>query len=267
MIVAFAGNAAGGGSSLPTTNLTAHFDFSDLATLYKTCTPGNNPAYSSAASADGDAIAIIQSTHPVTPSDITAHPAGNSSPTFPTLKQTTPLLGTRCLDFDGGDFLRIMNRTADSDFSTAITASAGTMIVAFRILAFPSAGNADVIFASKDNGAYFGIYAANQSGTHVSCLNFDGSYLSNNHAAAIDENHVVMWRHESGVLYSSIDGGSESSVASGNTSPVTAIGIGGCDGSTRPFDGRIGEVAVWDIALTGADLTNAIAYFTDKWLP
>jgi hypothetical protein len=54
-------------------------------------------------------------------------------------------------------------------------------------------------------------------------------------------------------------------VTSGTTGSLTnAVFLGTTGGAN--FDGRLGEVAIYNTALTGADLTNALSYFTDKWL-
>ena len=72
-----------------------------------------------------------------------------------------------------------------------------------------------------------------------------------------------------GTLYAALDGGAESATASGNTQVLTGtVRVGTATGAAGTFlDGRIGEIAVYNTALTGTALTDAVTYFTDKWLP
>jgi hypothetical protein len=58
---------------------------------------------------------------------------------------------------------------------------------------------------------------------------------------------------------------SEVSVASGATTDLSdALQLGG-DG-TRFLGCSVGEVLVYDVCLSGADLTNAVNYLTNKWI-
>jgi hypothetical protein len=121
-----------------------------------------------------------------------------------------------------------------------------------------------------DNNAFIGIFLKDVGGGNyvIQSFNWPGSSTSSDISVTVGASHVVMMRHESGVLYISLDGGSESSVSSGNTSNISnfQVLLGKGDGTSQPFDGRIGEVAIYSEPLTGADLTNAIDYFVTKWI-
>jgi hypothetical protein len=76
-----------------------------------------------------------------------------------------------------------------------------------------------------------------------------------------------MGRHESGNLYASLDGGSEGSIASGTSVAIFPGGAGvvlGGGSGTGTFNGRISELVVYNIALTGTDLSDAIASLMAK---
>lgn len=260
----------GGGASLPQTNLTMHFDFSDISTLYKTYTPTNNPAYSDVATADADVIEIACSIVPIATSDWTLHNA-NDDTRSPILRLTTPLLGSQCLDFDGSNDKLVLGTRDGTNLaiSNVFAAGAKTCLIAFRCESLPASdGVFQPLFADASVGNFFwGVYVYNQAGT-VKLLfqNHDGNYDSLfGDTIAVNTNYVAMARHESGTLYSSLNGGSESSIASGNTSNMTNSPFlcGGSDASV--FNGRIGEIACYNAALTGTDLSDAITYFTDKW--
>ena len=86
------------------------------------------------------------------------------------------------------------------------------------------------------------------------------------YTSEVSEICTLMYRHEGGHLFASLNGGAEVSVASGETTQLTSLlHIGKSDPGSY-YDGCIGEVAIYDAALAGADLHTAIQYFTDKWL-
>ena len=118
-----------------------------------------------------------------------------------------------------------------------------------------------------DGRAFWGIYLGNVRGQRKVTLynwdrNADGVLLDINE----NQTYVLMYQHEGGNLFSSLNGGAELSVASGETTQLTSLlHIGKSDPGSY-YDGCIGELAIYDAALAGADLNNAIQYLTDKWL-
>ncbi len=258
-------------AALPTTGMTMHFDFSDISTLYKTYNGGSDPSYASVASADGDTIEVARSVFPVSTSDWTAHYTDATSSKSPLLRSSSPGLGTQCLDFDGSNDRYVIANRIGTSFKTAgdiFSASARTILLAFRCESLPgSPSTYQPLLADSSGSFWWGLYVYNNGGTvQILHQNHDGSYDSLFGATvAANTNYTVMARHESGNLYVSLNGGSESSLASGNLS-TTSGGFyiaGGSDGSV--FNGRIGEIATWNVALTGTDLSDAITYFTTKW--
>lgn len=259
----------------PSTNLTFWMDGSDLSTLWKTNTQGNNPCWSVQASADDDIIEAIQSLYPGPTSEYTVSNGGNVFTAVPKVKMTTPLLGTQCLDFDGSDDVtQISNRTSDALIaaSSLFTTTARTIILSVRFDTFQGSDGYRVIMAHASSSVNWGVYQFRIGGVNsIGANNNDGGYDTVTINAAIDTNYVVMCRHDGSNLYISLNGGAESSVASGALSSGIAdsVAIGGNPSESGHFlDGRIGEIAVWNVDLSGqgTDLADAITYFTDKWI-
>jgi len=187
---------------------------------------------------------------------------------------STPLMVLPNLAFDGtDDQLRteLSSTEGSVNASNFVTVSAATMIFAIYVEAVDT-NNA----ATYDNDAIisegtgnFGLVLKNNAGAYTICYaNFDGSDDSVCKSISINTTYVVMARHESGNIYISINGGAETSAASGNTSGVGApVYIGRNYNAAQFYAGRIGELALWNVALTGTDLSDAIAYFRNIWTP
>lgn len=255
---------------LPTTGMTANFDFSDISTLYKTfSTPSINPCYSNVATADGDVIQVARSIFPVATSDYTFPYSAADSTRSPVLKSTTPLLGSACLAFDGSnDSLYLATR--DGSFvgnGTIFSVSAKTILASFRCAVLPSSGNKQALFADSEFG-HWGVYISNTAGT-VSIIgqNDDGGVDTvTGDVVAADTNYVVAYRHDAGNIYISLNGGTESGpVASGNTSGFSGQGSRLSGGGDNFFNGRIGQLITYNVGLSGTDLSNAITYLLSKW--
>lgn len=261
---------AGGGAGLPSANMTAHFDFSDISTLYKTRTAGNNPGYSDVATTDADVIRAIRSIYPAATSDLVLSDANNSA-LAPALRLTSPLLGTQCLDFDGSnDRMVVYDRTITTARVASVIFGVGakTALISFRCESLPASPSTYQPLMADLSGSFFwGIYIYNNAGTvQLLFQNYDGTYDSLFHGTvAADTNYVAVVRHDGTNIYAALNNASESSLASGNSSDLgSAFYIGGGSDSSV-FNGRIGEVVTYNAALTGGNLTDAITYMTDKW--
>jgi hypothetical protein len=170
---------------------------------------------------------------------------------------TTPLLGMQtvttagpnsrlCGDFAGTDAMKSGVGDPLSDF---IANSAGYIIVSaiFDTLTANQANpwlNHPVI---GDNGSFIGILG--KTGGLALGYNWDGAAESVS-ASPISAGtaYVFEWRHEGGTLGLRINGGTEVTVASGNTATLTglfALGGGGT-GTSAPFVGKIFEVATFN---------------------
>lgn len=94
-----------------------------------------------------------------------------------------------------------------------------------------------------------GIYGFNNDGA--------GDFTTISTAMAAGAVHVVTWRHESGTLAISIDGGTEVTVASGNTSTMTGTFRFGNAG-TSSLDGKLLEMYSWSTTPSSGDRTAII---------
>jgi len=249
--------------ALPLTSLTGHYDASTSAKLWKTFVSGGPHT---GVPVDGNTIAVWE------------HQQGAnlifkqfSSDALPVWRQATPLLPLPCLDFAGvGSTQRMVltnNTNVAQALSALITTTAFTLLIAFYAEAVSNTlDNYQTHTLIGDSGGYWGAFIGISSGVpKILAYNYDGTQDYVRLAVSVGAPHVLMVRHESGSLYAALDGGAETSVASGTTGSVANnVFIG--QSSTVTFDGRIGEIAVYNAALTGTTLTDAVSYFTAKWL-
>ena len=244
----------------PLTNLTLHLRADVNTNLFKTYpTAGGNPV-------DGD---NVQSWRSELDSKLMIY-IGGQPLKGPTYKTVTPGLPLPCCNFkspsdDGG---YIENLYADSwDISLLHTVSAKTLLVAFRV-----AGNtADDGTAYNNNPLiadqiqYWGLFYRNNSGTHqLIGYNWHGGNQTVVVPYSLNTNYVATYRHDGTNIYLGLNNAAESSTPSGTTdSLANNLRMGGA-GAT--YNINIGEVLMYNIALTGADLAAAKTYMVNKWV-
>lgn len=255
---------------LPTANLAWHFDFSDTSTLFVTA--GSPPS-----TTPGDGDPIGQATR-VAGSGRTENLSWVTTDTArPLLRSVTPLMNRTCADFDGtNDNLRIftagLGATVDFIGTTPPTncdvlGSAHTLIVSFYVES--TASNSANPWQNEpvfmDSGSFMGLHIkANAGAPLLQFYGWDTNADVVNLSISTGTSYVAMYRVDGTNIYGSINGGAESSATHGATSnSANVLQIGG--GITF-FNGRIGEIAAWNAALTGATLTQAINYFTGRWI-
>ena len=253
---------------LPTTNLTLHLDASDTDKLFTTWVNGGAHT---GTPADGNAV---QAWSRETDGSLTpAHAAYNSGTTAPAYRSGTPLMLLPCLDFDGtNDEMRIVGDATVTDYRNdglIFAASGKTIIVAFYAESITLTGGTDSCHSiiGNDSG-YFNLYCRDEAGTKkLKFFNYDGTVNNVDQTITAGTTVVACARHDGTNVYLSVDGGSESSTASGASAtwPNMSVWIGRANGGPGFFDGRIGEIACYNAALTGTGLTDAIAYFRSKW--
>lgn len=166
-----------------------------------------------------------------------------------------------CGDFDGaGDYL------TGTAISNLISNSAGYVIATVLIDAV--ANNAANVYQNNaifsDSGGFVGIFAKNVSGTTPTffAYNWDGNADSDSGSAfSLATAYVLTWRHESGTLYLSVNGGTETTVASGNTSTMTGNLRLGAQGAGTFLDGKIFEAATFSTIPTSGQRTAMIQDF------
>lgn len=133
-----------------------------------------------------------------------------------------------CADFDGTNDTLI--NTATSNF---FSSSSGALVISLIIDAVslndPASYLNHAIFDDPP-GDYMGLFAAAASGVTFYAYNWDGNEDKTTVTGSVGTAYVLMWRHNGGNLYVSVNGGTETSVASGNTQNMTnnlRLGLGG----------------------------------------
>ena len=173
----------------------------------------------------------------------------------------TPTAGALLLpniDYDGTD-----DDGSGPAISTFLTASAFDILVAFETDTTGS-NNANAWQNTgilTESGDYMGLFVKNGS---LMAYNYDSNSDTVLIAISTGTAYVARMRHDSGTLYLSINGGAESSVASGNTGSVTGSVKIGSDGSTsQKFNGKIGAIVV---ANTGNELASRYSTMVADWV-
>jgi hypothetical protein len=249
--------------ALPTTGLTAHYDASTTAAIFTTFVSGGPHT---GTPSDGGSVAVC--TEVGGANRILKQSGANGLPVW---RATTPLLPLPCLDFTGGQRLILTNNVGTSlVLSDIITNNACTILIAFWAESITYDSFANQPYNAHpligDTSGYCGAFL-HSNPTRVAAYTWDGSANVVDLPVTVGAPHVYMMRHESGRLYASLDGGAELSVVAGNTQVLTANVLTGAGTyNSQNLDGRIGEIAIYNTALTGTALTDAVSYFTAKWL-
>ena len=121
-----------------------------------------------------------------------------------------------CAAFDGATQYLFSDPVTLSSF---ISASSGAVVVSVIIDSVST--NSGTSFLNHgivaDVGEYMGLHARNLSGVTLYAYNWDGTEDNATTTVVTGTPYVLMWRHHGGNLYISVNGGTEISLASGNT--------------------------------------------------
>lgn len=154
------------------------------------------------------------------------------------------------LDFDGtADVLAQSSGTLDS-FIAAGTMTCWAVFNADAIAT--DAGNAwfnDGIFT--DSGAFMGINLQQTNG--ILGWNYDGTGDVTINAITTGNWNLVEMRHGAGNLSTNKNGGSDNTVASGNTQSMTGTVTVGRNHATSFFNGKMHEFVIYDTELASGD--------------
>lgn len=181
--------------------------------------------------------------------------------------------GRGCLDFDGSDDKLYLSDDAYAGWLTpddVISASAWTMFIAFIM---EGAAGSNASYVSNDrllgDGQYWGVYLSTDAGVHkCSAFQYDtgGKYATTN--ISLDTKYVVCAKYDGT--------GSELSVTINNGTPVTTSSVGNvADLTTQSvimggvgelFNGKVGEIVIYDTALSGTNLSDTWSYLLGKWV-
>lgn len=169
--------------------------------------------------------------------------------------------GLPTVDFDGtNDIL------GGTTLSNLIAADAFHIFGVVRAESFGAAdgsgANQRGVFA--DTGGYvgFGFGSSKLEG-----FNYDGTTdYTGNPVVDLSTLYGFHLRHDAGTLYLNVSGKTEASVVSGNTSDMTnAFRVGVAYDGSPFFDGQIGDLGVYNVVKSGADLTTNLAYYADTY--
>lgn len=163
------------------------------------------------------------------------------------------------IDLDGYD-----DYYAGPKLNNFITASEFDVLVAFSADVINSTNHANPWENTGiliDSYGYFGLYLKNG---FLLGYNWDSNSDTISIALSTSTAYVVRFRHSGGNIYMSINGGSESSVASGDTGDIISgyVRIGN-NYLNRFFNGQIGRIV---IANTGDELGTLYATMVTDWV-
>lgn len=160
--------------------------------------------------------------------------------------------GRLAADFDGVDDIM----SAGSAYTNFI--AVGAAYACFSIYPDAITSNQSNSYSNHtvfgDSGDFIGLNL--KAGATAIAYNYDGT-VDNPTGVAITAGapHTVEWRHTGGSLDLRVDGGSWSSVASGNTSGGSTLNIGGNinAAATQAFNGKIAEFVFCQTVPSGAN--------------
>jgi hypothetical protein len=142
-----------------------------------------------------------------------------------------------------------------SGLANFITASAGFVVWVGSIDALP-ASFARLIHNAINETMSIYVFSTGNAGVY----NDDGTNDQVQAAMGGIGKHVVTWRHDTGTLYVSADGGTEVSVASGNTSALTGnFELSNSATPNNAFDGKFVELYVWNVVPSAPNRASIIA--------
>lgn len=181
----------------------------------------------------------------------------------PTFKVASAPSGVPALYFDGSN-----DRLQSSKNLTAfLTGSAGTVMLVAKILS-ATLDNADPL---NNQGLWSDSVAGGNLGMSVKAgaptitgYNTDSGGLDQVDVGfTFGEWAIYSWRHSSGQLYVSVNGGAESNVASGAAVTLAnPFQLGRSNtGSTKYLEMLLGGLAMWDVSLGASDWQSMVDYF------
>ena len=181
----------------------------------------------------------------------------------PTFK-TNIINGKPVIRFDGSS--QFLGSSGDA-LGTAITPSAYTIFVVFNAAAISTANGSTwdnpALVSDTGGDEYFSINL--KSTPAIFAYNWDTNDDNVSKSISTGTNYIVQTRHESGNLYVSLNAGSESSVASGDTGDIANKLYVGVGNSIRFFQGDIAEIIIYNTALSTSDIALNYSYLNGKY--
>lgn len=264
--------------ALPTTNLTLHLDAKDVDTVFTTANGGGSGVHTGVPS-DGATFQVWDDEGDGVSNVAFFGNAAFAGGNDPKIRIASPLMLHPCVDFataDGDNLVsQIQAGNGGKALSNFISGSAWSVVIAIYPETIATTGGLtvsnDAIFGA--NG-FFAMLVRDASGTKkVFVRSNDG--LGNNvdieGTIGTGDTWIVVARRDATHLKLTIIDSAGNEVSASNVAAAATSGLGnnlviGRNTSSSTFDGRIGELAIYNAELTGTDLNDAKDYFKANWL-
>ena len=155
---------------------------------------------------------------------------------------------------------------AGSAISTYFTNAQATLIVVCKTSGITHSGTIsyNMYSIASDGGNYFGLHFTTATSARFNSYNLDGAEKKAQTVAPQDTWYVVLCQHIGGNIISSVNGGTKTSTASGNTSSLAnSLRVGNAFSQTGALD--IGEVVGFNSAISDSDLDGVITWLKSRW--
>jgi hypothetical protein len=252
---------------LPSAGRTLNLDASDNDHVWKNHQAGS--PYHNGVPVDGDLIEVWEEESGVN------HAKAPLATNKPTWRSTSTGLALPCLDFDGTDDhlpLLVAATGVAKLLSDVVTNSTFTFYVAFRVDGVTTNASPSLAYNNEamvaDSGGYWGVHLRNQAGVYkIQTYNYSGGTGGANTIELpinLNTNYILKYRHSGGTLGASLNGGAETTTASGNTDAVT--GNFKIAHASQYFNGRLGQIVAYNTNQSAQDQTDTMTFLSAKWL-
>lgn len=156
---------------------------------------------------------------------------------------------------------------AGSAISNYFTNAQATLIVVCKTSGITHSGTVsyNMYSIASDGGNYFGLHFTTATSARFNSYNWDSSGETKAQTVAPQDTwYVVLCQHIGGNIISSVNGGTKTSTASGNTSSLAStLKVGNNFSLVGALD--IGEVVGFNSAISDSDLDAVITWLKGRW--
>lgn len=154
-----------------------------------------------------------------------------------------------------GDYVANTTMMQSSAISNFITVSDGFFVWVGALDSFPASYARFFHDIAQEVIALLAV----TTGSLAMAVNWDGSSDTASTALATGT-HVITWRHQGGTLAVSVDGGTEATTSSGNTTTLVApLQISDVSTGVNGFDGKFIEMYCWNVVPSAPDRAAIVA--------
>lgn len=256
--------------TLPTSGLTFHAYAGSSATVFTTYSASG---IHTGTPADGNETDVWEDDAWGITNIILVNDAAGEAPAYRTGGSAVMKSGRSELDFDGSnDYYFAAPQTGGTTaLSSFISSSAFTIAAAFQVVSL-TADNANYYdnpaLFSDGAGTYLTLGVRNDGGQRkvgIQCFNATDGYVKAEANITVGQTHYAIATLNGGTLSIAVDGGTASTASLPNGVGVLTNAVRVGKGNTDTFNGPIGQLATWNTAKTGADLTTIQSEF-GEWL-